>query len=74
MTGFTIARHLPARAATRLGVVRWLLAADATWRERNRLKRLGTAAWADMGLDATHAAREAAKPVWDVPQHWSRHR
>ncbi|APX10946.1 DUF1127 domain-containing protein [Tateyamaria omphalii] len=40
------------------------------WRSRRALARLDARALDDIGVDATLAARESAKPVWDVPATW----
>ena len=42
------------------------------WRSRRALARLDHAALDDIGVDRARAAREAAKPVWDVPATWRR--
>ena len=42
----------------------------AVWRSRRALARLDARALKDIGLSADRAAREASKPVWDVPSTW----
>lgn len=37
--------------------------------ERNRLAQLEDHQLADIGLDRVSAAKEAARPVWDLPQN-----
>ncbi|MBS0565752.1 MAG: DUF1127 domain-containing protein [Proteobacteria bacterium] len=39
-------------------------------RQRRALGRLGAHELADIGLARTEAAREAARPAWDAPDHW----
>jgi len=52
------------RPAIAVPVGRWLAAA----RERRALSRLDAAALADLGLTRGAAAREAARPFWDLPR------
>lgn len=40
------------------------------WRQRRQLDRLDAEQLTDLGLTADDAAREAARPIWDVPGHW----
>ena len=40
-------------------------------RQRRALARLYAHALRDIGLDAQSARNEAAKPFWDVPNHWA---
>ncbi|MEL6618690.1 MAG: DUF1127 domain-containing protein [Pseudomonadota bacterium] len=47
-----------------------LTQALAVWRSRRALARLDARALNDIGVSADRAAREAAKPVWDVPANW----
>lgn len=39
---------------------------------RRALARLDRATLADLGLSPEDAAREAARPLWDVPASWRR--
>lgn len=47
-----------------------LVTALNVWRTRRALARLDAAGLADVGLDHARAAREASKPIWDVPATW----
>ena len=58
--------------ASPLAPVLHLRARIASWRSRQRLAELDAAALRDIGLTHTQAAREAARPLWDAPDHWSR--
>ena len=40
--------------------------------QRRQLARMDSARLADLGLTADQARMEAARPFWDVPQHWLR--
>lgn len=40
------------------------------WRSRQVLAKLDQAALQDIGVSVEDAAREASKPIWDVPLHW----
>lgn len=40
-------------------------------RQRVALLSLDDRALADIGLDRDLAAAEAARPLWDVPAHWT---
>ncbi|KIC50822.1 hypothetical protein [Tateyamaria sp. ANG-S1] len=40
------------------------------WRSRRALARLDAQGLSDVGIDAKVAARESAKPIWDVPATW----
>lgn len=63
-SGFVPARVLGAFSLSTL------LHLGALARQRRALARLDDAALADLGLTRDAAAREAARPVWDVPSHW----
>jgi uncharacterized protein YjiS (DUF1127 family) len=39
------------------------------WSERRALERLDERMLRDIGLDEGEARMEAARPLWDVPQH-----
>ncbi len=40
------------------------------WRSRRALAKLDSHRLADVGLTAKGAAKEEAKPIWDVPTNW----
>lgn len=40
----------------------------AVWRQRRALARLDVERLADMGITPAQAAREAARPFWDLPR------
>jgi len=40
------------------------------WRSRRALSRLDPHLLRDVGLGEAAAAREAARPIWDVPASW----
>lgn len=40
------------------------------WRSRRALAQLDTHRLDDIGLDPKRAAKEEAKPIWDVPATW----
>ena len=40
------------------------------WRSRRALAQLDTHRLEDIGLNAKRAAKEEAKPIWDVPATW----
>lgn len=62
------ARHVTLKpAARRLPGLGTLL---SVWKSRRALARLDARALDDIGIDARHAARESAKPIWDVPATW----
>jgi len=44
----------------------------ALWQQRRALANLPAERLCDLGLTRADAAREAARPVWDVPAHWHR--
>ncbi|MCB2110456.1 MAG: DUF1127 domain-containing protein [Defluviimonas sp.] len=63
----------PDRRSFRPGVVLGALTRAITLdRERGRLAGLSDAALDDVGLTRAQADREAARPIWDVPQTWLR--
>jgi uncharacterized protein YjiS (DUF1127 family) len=39
-------------------------------RQRRHLARLDDAQLADIGLTRAQAEKEAARPLWDAPDHW----
>ncbi len=49
---------------------RWIDAAFATFRHRDRLSRLEPHLLDDIGLSADQARDEADRPFWDVPDWW----
>ena len=40
------------------------------WRSRRALARLDSRRLEDIGLTPKRAAKEEAKPIWDVPANW----
>ncbi|MEM0947438.1 MAG: hypothetical protein AAGK37_08540 [Pseudomonadota bacterium] len=49
---------------------RWIDAAFATYRHRDRLKQLEPHMLRDIGLSKDAATEEAQRPFWDVPNWW----
>lgn len=49
-----------------------ILARFAALRSRRALAALEPHQLADIGLSRAEAEQEAARPIWDVPQHWTR--
>ncbi len=53
---------------------RWLWTslarADGVYRQRQALAKMTDHMLDDIGISRTEALTEAAKPLWDVPQHW----
>lgn len=60
-----------ARPARRSHLSR-LRAYAATRRQRSALADLDAHALRDIGLTEAEARREARRPFWDVPDHWTR--
>lgn len=69
-------RHVRSGRADTVGsltrLVRSATHAYAAYRQRQTLANLDAFALADIGLTRADALTEAAKPIWDVPQHWKR--
>ena len=42
-------------------------------KQRRDLAALAPHLLADIGLSPEQARREAARPLWDAPEHWRRH-
>lgn len=61
---FAIRAASPRAGSTLARAVQVLAAWEARARGRGALARLDAAGLADLGLSATQAAREAAKPFW----------
>lgn len=57
-------------ALPRVGRTVRVLDLVALWRQRRQLARLGSERLDDLGLTPQQARREAARAIWDVPQHW----
>ncbi len=55
-----------------LGLIGLLSKMLAVRRQRNLLLRLDDHLLSDIGLTRDKAAREAQRPVWDVPPSWRR--
>lgn len=68
----TLAEFLPLAIRGRTGPVRRLKDAAALRRQRIALSELTPERLADIGLTPDEARAEAARPLWDVPQHWLR--
>lgn len=64
------ARSHATKTASRVGVSLHTLV--DLWKSRRALARLDQSALNDIGIDAAHALKESAKPVWDVPATWRR--
>lgn len=47
-----------------------LLDLIALWRQRRALAALDPSRLDDLGLTSRAAEAEAARPFWDVPDHW----
>jgi len=58
----------PYRSTRRIGLFDYLALA----RQRRALARLDDARLHDMGISVDEARAEAARPLWDVPAHWTR--
>jgi len=52
--------------------LRFLTNAYKAWLQRQALSRLNAEALKDIGITEEEAAREARRPIWDVPSHWRR--
>ncbi|SFQ95260.1 DUF1127 domain-containing protein [Poseidonocella sedimentorum] len=48
-----------------------LRSARSLLRQRRALGRLSAHQLEDIGLTRTQAEREARRPIWDAPDHWS---
>ena len=67
LTDFTTRHTATKPTPRRLPSLRTLL---SVWKSRRALARLDAHALDDIGVDANRAARESAKPIWDVPATW----
>jgi len=56
----------------RAAILSTLLAWDATFRQRTRLRDLTDMRLRDIGLTRDEVDHERAKPFWDAPDHWKR--
>ena len=61
-----VTRYAPHRRA------RGLAAYLELWRQRRALADLDTHQLRDIGLTQEAADREAARPIWDIPEYWRR--
>ena len=57
------------RAANR-GFWTRLTLTGSLWRQRRALADMSDHMLDDLGISRADALAEAAKPMWDVPQHW----
>jgi len=71
MTMFATSTHSHA-ALKAPSLFRTFLTAIDARRQRAVLKSLDDSRLMDLGLTYADAAREAKRPVWDVPAHWRR--
>jgi len=68
-----ITTHTQFRPAfTFAGVLRAVSGSIAVHRQRQQLKTLDDSRLDDLGISFRQARREARRPVWDVPGHWTR--
>lgn len=44
----------------------------ALWQQRRALATMDDRQLQDIGVSRTDALAEAARPVWDVPAHWTK--
>lgn len=58
------------KATRRSSLLRTLRSLWSLSRSRSALARLDKAQLEDIGVTAEEARKEAARSVWDVPQHW----
>lgn len=63
---------IAAPAASRPGLFKRLRIAAQLYRQRRALALLEPHLLADIGLTPYEARTEAERPLWDVPQHWTR--
>lgn len=68
MLTLTLQRASRARPAQSL--LSRFVQARAVARQRKALAELDETLLEDIGLTRVDADREAARPVWDAPQHW----
>lgn len=66
-----VATNMTCTRKARLAPLAWVARAFQTRRERDALARLEGAALKDLGLTEGQARREADRPLWDVPAHWT---
>jgi len=66
MTDFSVSLSRPA-ARRSFSVLDYL----ALYRQRRALASLDAKALEDVGLTRDAARAEAARPVWDAPDHWT---
>jgi uncharacterized protein YjiS (DUF1127 family) len=65
-----MAYALASRAVTtprRTGILTFLTAGLATWRQRRALSRLDAHARRDLGLSGRDVYTESMRPIWNVP-------
>ena len=63
----TYSRANPTR---RISILSLIVRALESRRQRRKLGTLDARALNDMGINPEAAARESARPVWDVPKYW----
>lgn len=68
MTTLTVARLASRFATPRKGLFRYI----DLYRQRRALASMDKAQLMDLGLTREEAEIEAARPIWDAPQHWFR--
>lgn len=49
-----------------------ILRVIALWRSRRALRALSPEQLRDVGISAQQAQAEAARPIWDAPESWTR--
>ena len=66
MTDFTAAHVTNNRLSRRTGLFGYL----DLYRQRRALAKMDDAQLVDLGLTRDEAQAEAARPIWDAPNHW----
>ncbi|AWD23335.1 DUF1127 domain-containing protein [Fuscovulum blasticum] len=72
VTAISLPRVQPAARPTFKGFVAAALRRMDLQRQRDRLALLDARMLRDIGLSAEAAATEAARAVWNAPDHWQR--
>ncbi|MCG7494314.1 DUF1127 domain-containing protein [Thalassobius sp. Cn5-15] len=71
MTTMTNRRAAALRSSRPFSLLSRMLAMQSLYRQRRALSALDSAALKDLGLTRAEAEVEAARPIWDAPNHWT---
>ncbi|NNL35522.1 MAG: hypothetical protein HKP35_06860 [Silicimonas sp.] len=72
MLRFISLLHVFPTSARKISLLTRLVAMDRTYRDRRGLGQMNLDRLSDIGVTSQDARLESSKPLWNVPQYWTR--